>query len=182
MKFSFCGGKIYIQIRGEKNYGHKNEEDLWELLSKIEIHNHSLPAEGDINEVLLKTLAEAHANTNIKLEIVHEMFRKPQVRTAYTSRQHELNVIWFLSFSGYQHDSHIQEHEQGELMDGLRWKIDCDDSEHHWICETHTWIHATHSRWSGETEIESLTLILILIEFIASNRFFFWKPALLSLR
>lgn len=48
--------------------------------SKIEIHNHFLPAEGDINEVLLKTLAEAHANTNIKLEIVHEMFRKPQVR------------------------------------------------------------------------------------------------------
>jgi hypothetical protein len=37
------------------------------------------PAEGDINDVLIKTLAEAHANTNIKLEVVHEMFRKPQV-------------------------------------------------------------------------------------------------------
>lgn len=37
------------------------------------------PAEGDINEVLIKTLAEAHANTNIKLDVVHEMFRKPQV-------------------------------------------------------------------------------------------------------
>lgn len=36
-------------------------------------------AEGDINDVLIKTLAEAHANTNIKLEVVHEMFRKPQV-------------------------------------------------------------------------------------------------------
>lgn len=35
--------------------------------------------EGDINDVLIKTLAEAHANTNLKLEIVHEMFRKPQV-------------------------------------------------------------------------------------------------------
>ncbi|XP_061510003.1 probable nuclear hormone receptor HR3 isoform X4 [Anopheles gambiae] len=35
-------------------------------------------AEGDINDVLIKTLAEAHANTNHKLEIVHEMFRKPQ--------------------------------------------------------------------------------------------------------
>ncbi|XP_055921498.1 probable nuclear hormone receptor HR3 isoform X2 [Eupeodes corollae] len=35
-------------------------------------------ADGDINEVLIKTLAEAHANTNTKLEIVHEMFRKPQ--------------------------------------------------------------------------------------------------------
>nr|XP_040230926.2 probable nuclear hormone receptor HR3 isoform X8 [Anopheles coluzzii] len=34
--------------------------------------------EGDINDVLIKTLAEAHANTNHKLEIVHEMFRKPQ--------------------------------------------------------------------------------------------------------
>lgn len=36
-------------------------------------------AEGDINEVLIKTLAEAHANTNLKLDVVHEMFRKPQV-------------------------------------------------------------------------------------------------------
>ncbi|XP_070506342.1 probable nuclear hormone receptor HR3 isoform X2 [Chironomus tepperi] len=35
-------------------------------------------AEGDINDVLIKTLAEAHANTNIKLEVVHEMFRKTQ--------------------------------------------------------------------------------------------------------
>ncbi|XP_049284695.1 probable nuclear hormone receptor HR3 isoform X6 [Anopheles funestus] len=34
--------------------------------------------EGDINDVLIKTLAEAHANTNHKLEIVHDMFRKPQ--------------------------------------------------------------------------------------------------------
>lgn len=34
--------------------------------------------DGDINDVLTKTLAEAHANTNTKLEIVHEMFRKPQ--------------------------------------------------------------------------------------------------------
>ncbi|XP_065368197.1 probable nuclear hormone receptor HR3 isoform X1 [Calliphora vicina] len=35
-------------------------------------------ADGDINDVLIKTLAEAHANTNTKLEVVHEMFRKPQ--------------------------------------------------------------------------------------------------------
>lgn len=34
--------------------------------------------EGDINDVLIKTLAEAHANTNHKLEIVHDMFRKSQ--------------------------------------------------------------------------------------------------------
>lgn len=39
----------------------------------------SFSAESDINEVLIKTLAEAHANTNVKLEVVHEMFRKPQV-------------------------------------------------------------------------------------------------------
>uniref|UniRef100_A0A8W7PYZ2 Probable nuclear hormone receptor HR3 n=1 Tax=Anopheles coluzzii TaxID=1518534 RepID=A0A8W7PYZ2_ANOCL len=38
----------------------------------------TLLTEGDINDVLIKTLAEAHANTNHKLEIVHEMFRKPQ--------------------------------------------------------------------------------------------------------
>ncbi|KXJ81011.1 hypothetical protein RP20_CCG022309, partial [Aedes albopictus] len=37
-----------------------------------------LSAEGDINDVLIKTLAEAHANTNHKLEIVHDMFRKSQ--------------------------------------------------------------------------------------------------------
>lgn len=36
-------------------------------------------AEGDINDVLIKTLAEAHANTNPKLDEVHEKFRKPQV-------------------------------------------------------------------------------------------------------
>lgn len=39
----------------------------------------SLAAEGDINDVLIKTLAEAHANTNIKLDVIIEMFRKPQV-------------------------------------------------------------------------------------------------------
>ncbi|XP_065719279.2 probable nuclear hormone receptor HR3 isoform X2 [Drosophila suzukii] len=33
-------------------------------------------ADGDINDVLIKTLAEAHANTNTKLEAVHDMFRK----------------------------------------------------------------------------------------------------------
>ncbi|XP_055600673.1 probable nuclear hormone receptor HR3 isoform X8 [Uranotaenia lowii] len=40
--------------------------------------SHTKWAEGDINDVLIKTLAEAHANTNHKLDIVHEMFRKPQ--------------------------------------------------------------------------------------------------------
>ncbi|XP_032591127.1 probable nuclear hormone receptor HR3 isoform X2 [Drosophila grimshawi] len=35
-------------------------------------------ADGDINDVLIKTLAEAHANTNTKLESVNDMFRKPQ--------------------------------------------------------------------------------------------------------
>ncbi|XP_032307088.1 probable nuclear hormone receptor HR3 isoform X6 [Drosophila ananassae] len=33
-------------------------------------------ADGDINDVLIKTLAEAHNNTNTKLEAVHDMFRK----------------------------------------------------------------------------------------------------------
>ncbi|PZC80498.1 probable nuclear hormone receptor HR3 isoform X2 [Helicoverpa armigera] len=37
-----------------------------------------LPSEGDISKVLVKSLAEAHANTNPKLEFIHEMFRKPQ--------------------------------------------------------------------------------------------------------
>ncbi|XP_030379564.1 probable nuclear hormone receptor HR3 isoform X2 [Scaptodrosophila lebanonensis] len=38
----------------------------------------TLSADGDINDVLIKTLAEAHANTNTKLEVVHDMFRKSQ--------------------------------------------------------------------------------------------------------
>ncbi|KAJ0170233.1 hypothetical protein K1T71_014161 [Dendrolimus kikuchii] len=33
--------------------------------------------EGDISKVLVKSLAEAHANTNPKLEFIHEMFSKP---------------------------------------------------------------------------------------------------------
>ncbi|XP_069364006.1 probable nuclear hormone receptor HR3 isoform X2 [Maniola hyperantus] len=40
--------------------------------------NDDLPSEGDISKVLVKSLAEAHANTNPKLEFIHEMFRKPQ--------------------------------------------------------------------------------------------------------
>ncbi|XP_050669200.1 probable nuclear hormone receptor HR3 isoform X2 [Leptidea sinapis] len=39
--------------------------------------NDDLPSEGDISKVLVKSLAEAHANTNTKLEYIHEMFRKP---------------------------------------------------------------------------------------------------------
>ncbi|XP_028895943.1 probable nuclear hormone receptor HR3 isoform X2 [Zeugodacus cucurbitae] len=35
-------------------------------------------ADGDINDVLIKTLAEAHANTSTKLDAVHDMFRKSQ--------------------------------------------------------------------------------------------------------
>ncbi|XP_045486626.1 probable nuclear hormone receptor HR3 isoform X2 [Pieris rapae] len=36
-----------------------------------------LPSEGDLSKMLVKSLAEAHANTNPKLEYIHEMFRKP---------------------------------------------------------------------------------------------------------
>nr|XP_021208302.2 hormone receptor 3 isoform X6 [Bombyx mori] len=34
--------------------------------------------EGDISKVLVKSLTEAHANTNPKLDYIHEMFGKPQ--------------------------------------------------------------------------------------------------------
>lgn len=48
--------------------------------------------EGDINDVLIKTLAEAHANTNLKLDIVHEMLRKGVVTSniflLHTTRKH----------------------------------------------------------------------------------------------
>lgn len=36
-------------------------------------------ADGDINDVMIKTLSEAHANTNTKLEDLQVLFRKPQV-------------------------------------------------------------------------------------------------------
>lgn len=57
-------------------------------------------AEGNINDVLIKTLAEAHATTNLKLEIVHEMFRKPQVREPPNLRSAtpmfpSTNTTWF---------------------------------------------------------------------------------------
>ncbi|XP_073964803.1 nuclear hormone receptor 3 ROR-beta isoform X2 [Choristoneura fumiferana] len=39
--------------------------------------NEDLPSEGDISKVLVKSLAEAHANTIPKLEYIHEMLRKP---------------------------------------------------------------------------------------------------------
>lgn len=45
----------------------------------LRIESNPKTGEGDINDVLIKTLAEAHANTNLKLEIVHEMLRKNQV-------------------------------------------------------------------------------------------------------
>lgn len=94
----------------------KTEE---KVASKIEIHCHSLTAEGDINEVLLKTLAEAHANTNVKLEVVNEMFRKPQVRLVAQSLQF-FNILYFLLiFVGYCPAALLQELEQGGFMVGL---------------------------------------------------------------
>lgn len=58
----------------------KSFPDSWRFIAVSKMKFITLfPAEGDINDVLIKTLAEAHANTNIKLEVVHEMFRKPQV-------------------------------------------------------------------------------------------------------
>lgn len=72
-----------------ENGGEK--EDSWRIIAVSKVKFITLfPAEGDINDVLIKTLAEAHANTNIKLEAVHEMFRKPQVglvRIASRSRK-----------------------------------------------------------------------------------------------
>nr|XP_037870841.1 hormone receptor 3 isoform X4 [Bombyx mori]XP_037870844.1 hormone receptor 3 isoform X4 [Bombyx mori] len=40
--------------------------------------NDDMPLEGDISKVLVKSLTEAHANTNPKLDYIHEMFGKPQ--------------------------------------------------------------------------------------------------------
>ncbi|XP_011564611.1 probable nuclear hormone receptor HR3 isoform X3 [Plutella xylostella] len=51
-----------------------------------------MPSEGDISKVLVKSLAEAHANTNPKLEYIHEMFRKPpdvSKLLSYTSMSYE---------------------------------------------------------------------------------------------
>ncbi|KAI8441453.1 hypothetical protein MSG28_015053 [Choristoneura fumiferana] len=43
----------------------------------VQVETHPLTAEGDISKVLVKSLAEAHANTIPKLEYIHEMLRKP---------------------------------------------------------------------------------------------------------
>lgn len=40
--------------------------------------NFFFTVEGDISKVLVKSLTEAHANTNPKLDYIHEMFGKPQ--------------------------------------------------------------------------------------------------------
>lgn len=49
--------------------------------------------EGDINDVLIKTLAEAHSNTNLKLDIVHEMLRKNQVRNT-CGQWKIISILW----------------------------------------------------------------------------------------
>ncbi|KAG6447289.1 probable nuclear hormone receptor HR3 isoform X2 [Manduca sexta] len=46
--------------------------------SSHSVSSDDLPLEGDISKVLVKSLAEAHANTNPKLEYINEMFSKPQ--------------------------------------------------------------------------------------------------------
>lgn len=60
-----------------ENESECNETKPGRIVPRIEFNP---TGEGDINDVLIKTLAEAHANTNLKLEIVHEMLRKNQVR------------------------------------------------------------------------------------------------------
>lgn len=66
-----------------------------------------LTAEGDINDVLIKTLAEAHANTNIKLDTVNEMFRKPQVGSICALIANILMKI--ANLAGYDSASLLQE-------------------------------------------------------------------------
>ncbi|KAH8400756.1 hypothetical protein KR009_000782, partial [Drosophila setifemur] len=52
-------------------------------------------ADGDINDVLIKTLAEAHANTNTKLEAVHDMFRKqPDVTRIHYYKNLGQEELW----------------------------------------------------------------------------------------
>lgn len=81
-------------------------------------------AEGDINDVLIKTLAEAHANTNLKLEVVHEMFRKPQVNFDYSKKHTEFShfyqfsflFFWFGGVAGYVAHIAIQKYEPRRIM------------------------------------------------------------------
>lgn len=41
---------------------------------------------------------------------------------------------------------------QRRFVVGLRWQTDSYDSKHHWICKTHTWIHAIEPRWPGKVK------------------------------
>lgn len=136
------------------------------------------PAEGDINDVLIKTLAEAHANTNIKLEVVHEMFRKPQVGfwRDFPWRKLLINALMMsllLLFVGHDPAALLQELVQGRFMVGLCRQTDSYDSEHHWVCETHTRIYAIKSRWSGKyCVIRQFVMKLISLNVRFNFRFF----------
>lgn len=88
--------------------------------SKLTTSIISLVAEGNINDVLIKTLAEAHANTNPKLEYVHEMFRKPQVNQRMEPN-HSQRIITYFSglYLGSISNSSLQEYGPGGIVVGL---------------------------------------------------------------
>lgn len=72
-------------------------------------------ADGDINDVMIKTLSEAHANTNTKLEDLQLSFRKPQVG-------------WVLSSDTFlQRESHLPMddciHLKTSIMSGIACRI-----------------------------------------------------------
>ncbi|XP_049530288.1 probable nuclear hormone receptor HR3 isoform X2 [Anopheles darlingi] len=69
----YGGGGYSASVTPQQTMGYDISADYVDSTTTYEPRT-----EGDINDVLIKTLAEAHANTNHKLEIVHEMFRKPQ--------------------------------------------------------------------------------------------------------
>lgn len=115
-------------------------------LSRARLCLHRTAAEGNINDVLIKTLAEAHANTNPKLEFVHEMFRKPQVNLTsnfcstqsvilHLSMKYSINLIHFFccccSLSGSISNSSLQEHGPRGIVVGLCGKINDNDTKYH---------------------------------------------------
>lgn len=107
--------------------------------------------EGDINEVLIKTLAEAHANTNLKLDTVNEMLRKGVV-CIYKLSLDSTPINWQYDFfpEGSRPRTMLQDDEPAWSVVGLLGETDRNDSKYYWIRQTYSRIYAAQSRRSGK--------------------------------
>ncbi|XP_030022275.1 probable nuclear hormone receptor HR3 isoform X7 [Manduca sexta] len=69
---------IQAQPQAQQPYDYADSTTTYEPKQPGYLDADFIGQEGDISKVLVKSLAEAHANTNPKLEYINEMFSKPQ--------------------------------------------------------------------------------------------------------